>query len=114
MQEALTNAVRHSGARHVELSLTAGEGGVAGRIADDGRGFEMSPVRRNGQGLPGTAYGLGLAGMGERVHELGGVLRVISSPGRGSTIEFRLPRPAVADAVFASSGAAGPASVSGS
>ena len=81
VQEALTNAVRHSGARHVELSLTAGEGGVAGRIADDGRGFEMSPVRRNGQGLPGTAYGLGLAGMGERVHELGGVLRVISSPG---------------------------------
>jgi signal transduction histidine kinase len=114
VQEALTNAVRHSGARHVELSLTAGEGGVAGRIADDGRGFEMSPVRRNGQGLPGTAYGLGLAGMGERVHELGGVLRVISSPGRGSTIEFRLPRPDVADAVFASSGAAGPARVSGS
>ncbi len=105
VQEALTNAARHSGAQHIELSLVAREGGVAGRIADDGRGFEMSPAKRISQGLPRTAFGLGLAGMAERVHELGGVVRVISSPGKGTSIEFRLPRPDMEETVFAADGA---------
>ena len=36
--------------------------------------------------------GLGLIGMEERVRELGGRLRILSSPGQGARVEFRLPR----------------------
>jgi NarL family two-component system sensor histidine kinase LiaS len=53
-------------------------------LTDDGRGFITGTERRKG---------LGLLGMEERVRELGGTIRVISSPGRGTRVEIRLPRP---------------------
>lgn len=81
-QEALTNAVRHSNARCIEVSLRTRGGGLTGVIADDGCGFEAAAMRR---------IGLGLVGMEERVLELGGSLRVASSPGHGARIEFSLP-----------------------
>jgi len=83
VQEALTNVVRHSGARKVNITLTMAEGWLIGKIADNGRGFNpgLQKVR-----------GLGLLGMEERVRELGGVVRVDSADGLGTTVEFRLPR----------------------
>jgi signal transduction histidine kinase len=84
VQEALTNASRHSRARNVRLSLKNGGAWIAGAISDDGRGFDAGPERRTG---------LGLLGMEERVRELGGTVRVDSSPGTGTRVEFRLPRP---------------------
>jgi signal transduction histidine kinase len=83
IQEALTNACRHSGARTIAVTLGSSGGWVVGRILDDGRGFDTS-VRRSGLGLLGTE---------ERVKELGGTVLVVSSPGSGTTIEFRLPNP---------------------
>jgi two-component sensor histidine kinase len=85
VQEALTNASRHSGARKLELALSPEGDWVLGTIADDGRGFESGVARRRG---------LGLLGMEERVRELGGSIRFLSQPGRGTRVEFRLPRPA--------------------
>jgi signal transduction histidine kinase len=82
VQEALTNASRHSGARRVEVTLTSAGAWVEGAIADDGHGFEPSKHR-----------GLGLLGMEERVKELGGSVRVVSSPGRGARVELHLPLP---------------------
>jgi signal transduction histidine kinase len=88
IQEALTNAGRHSAARRVHVKLHATDAWVVGTIADDGRGFDPeAPDRR----------GLGLLGMEERVKELGGSISVISSPGLGTTVEFRLPRPAATE-----------------
>ncbi len=84
VQEALTNATLHSGARRVQVRLRTGRAWVGGTVTDDGRGFET------GQDLP---KGLGLLGMQERVRELGGSIRIISSLGRGTRIEVRLPRP---------------------
>ncbi len=49
-------------------------------VEDDGRGFDARRVR-----------GLGLVGMEERVHHLGGALRVKSRPGSGTTIAVVLP-----------------------
>ncbi len=83
VQEALTNAARHSGARLIEVSLGMSNGEITGSIADDGQGFDASSVKRTG---------LGLVGMEERVRELGGSLAVVSSPGHGARVEFRLPR----------------------
>jgi signal transduction histidine kinase len=84
VQEALTNAARYSGAKRVDVTLESSDGWVAGRIADNGQGFE----RGNPKGT-----GLGLLGMEERVRELGGSIRIDSGPGRGTRVEFRLPYP---------------------
>lgn len=85
VQEALTNASRHSKARTVEVSLKSAGKSVIGMIADDGQGFDYAGPR---------SRGLGLLGMEERVRELGGTIRIESSQGRGTRVAFRLPRPA--------------------
>lgn len=83
VQEALTNASRHSGARNVELNVGVTRGWVSALVKDDGRGFEGAGKKR----------GLGLVGMEERVRELGGQVHLTSVPGRGTTVEIRLPHP---------------------
>jgi signal transduction histidine kinase len=84
VQEALTNASRHSGAHRVDVTLHKRGGWVAGAIVDDGHGFER-PAAKN--------TGLGLLGMEERVREIGGSIRFIASVGQGTRVEFRLPWP---------------------
>ena len=74
--EAVANAVRHGGARHVWVDLAGGRL----RIRDDGSGL---PVGRRG--------GHGLAGIGERAGVLGGELRLRSLPGEGTEVEVVLP-----------------------
>jgi signal transduction histidine kinase len=91
-QEALTNISKHAGAHKVEVSLKIVGGWVVGTIADDGCGFDTRAITREG---------LGLAGMEERLRELGGHLRVISVPGEGTRLEFRLPVPKAAEGIVA-------------
>src|SRR5579872_6028372 len=86
VQEALTNVSRHSGARRVEVSLKGDSDWVVGSITDDGHGFDRGSQKTRG---------LGLLGMEERVREIGGRIRIESSLGGGTRIEFRLPRPAL-------------------
>ena len=81
-QEALTNALRHAGARTVRLGI-----GIARRrlrlvVRDDGCGFD--PSRRR-------TTALGLLSMEERALALGGRLEVVSAPGRGTTIVLDCP-----------------------
>lgn len=81
-QEALTNVERHAGATEVAVSLKGNRTGAVLRIADNGRG--MGPDRR------GRGGGIGLRNMTERVEQLGGALRVMSSAG-GTVIEAQVP-----------------------
>jgi glucose-6-phosphate-specific signal transduction histidine kinase len=85
VQEALTNATRHSGGSRIDVALWSGDGWVNGMISDDGRGFDRSS---------GKPEALGLLGMEERARELGGSIRIETAPGRGTRVEVRLPRPA--------------------
>ncbi len=96
-QEALTNAAKHSGARRVDIVLEIRNSQVSGSIADNGRGFDWTAGNRSG---PGTV-GLGIVGMEERMQELGGSLRVSSSPGYGTRVQFRLPCPQDAEVHYA-------------
>jgi signal transduction histidine kinase len=84
VQEALTNASRHSGARSIQLILRSDGPWVHVSISDDGRGFDAGAPKRRG---------LGLLGMEERVREFGGSTRISSSPGRGTHIQIQLPQP---------------------
>jgi signal transduction histidine kinase len=80
-QEAISNCIRHAGAKrlHVEAGV-AGEHAVM-RIADDGRGL-------------GTDFrpGMGLGNMRSRVEALRGTFRIGANSPRGTVIETRLPR----------------------
>lgn len=89
VQEALSNAVRHSEARRVEvrLDLEEGEGRrrIRVEIEDDGRGFRPEQIE------VGEASGLGLIGMEERASIVGGVLEVESRPEEGTRIRMEIP-----------------------
>lgn len=84
-QEALHNALRHSGARRVTVTLagTPARGAVL-RVHDDGRGFDPESVRRAGRHL-------GLASMRDRAAAVGGTLTLESAPGRGTLVEMEVP-----------------------
>ncbi|MDG9703599.1 GAF domain-containing sensor histidine kinase [Streptomyces sp. DH37] len=83
-QEALHNALRHSGARRVTVTLARRGAAVVLRVADDGRGFDPAAVRRAGRRL-------GLVSMRDRAAGVGGTLRVESEPGKGTVIEMEVP-----------------------
>ncbi|MFE2171044.1 GAF domain-containing sensor histidine kinase [Streptomyces sp. NPDC059447] len=84
-QEALHNALRHSGADRVEVTLTrTADGGAVLKVLDSGKGFDPQNVRRAGRHL-------GLVSMRDRASGVGGLLTVHSEPGRGTTIEMEVP-----------------------
>jgi signal transduction histidine kinase len=75
-QEALNNAVKHSGASEIVVSVSSRNGKVRMRITDSGRGFDTS----------GAQKGLGLASMYERVLLVNGELLVSSTRGGGTEL----------------------------
>jgi signal transduction histidine kinase len=80
-QEALQNAMRHSGASEISVSLSRTRRRVVLEVSDDGTGFD-----------PGIASGgLGLASMRERAAAVGGVLRVTSASGAGTRVRLAVP-----------------------
>ncbi|OYP18397.1 diguanylate cyclase [Streptomyces sp. FBKL.4005] len=83
-QEALHNALRHSGADRVDVSVERRGCGAVLRVTDDGRGFDPTAVRRAGRHL-------GLVSMRDRASGVGGTLTVESAPGKGTTIEMEVP-----------------------
>lgn len=83
-QEALHNALRHSGAERIDVVLDRNGPGAVLRVTDNGGGFEPSVVRRAGRHL-------GLVSMRDRASGVGGRLRVESAPGEGATIEMEVP-----------------------
>jgi signal transduction histidine kinase len=84
--EAITNALKHSGAKILRLSARACNGEVEVSIEDNGRGFDP---QRHGAGL-------GLANMRARALRIGARLRIRSHPGKGTDVKLYLPRaPAV-------------------
>jgi signal transduction histidine kinase len=80
-QEALTNVVKHAGAKQVEVTLVEHGAAVELVVSDDGRGFDEAAI----------TPGFGLVGMRERAELAGGTLRVETAPGKGTVVTARLP-----------------------
>lgn len=82
-QEALRNALKHSGARQVSVHLAVEDNTLALEVSDDGHGFDTARSWAEG--------GLGLLSMTERVQVLDGTLTVQSGSGSGTTVRVVLP-----------------------
>jgi signal transduction histidine kinase len=82
-QESLRNGIVHGGAKHLAVTLDRSGDQLDLAVVDDGRGFDVHEVRSNGSG------GLGLVTMEERINLVGGVLSIVSEPGRGTTVRVR-------------------------
>jgi signal transduction histidine kinase len=80
-QEALHNALRHSGASEICMRLTADRRRVRLTVADRGEGFAVEAV----------PAGLGLASMRERAASVGGELEIRSAPGEGTVVRLAVP-----------------------
>jgi two-component system NarL family sensor kinase len=83
-QEALTNIERHSGASNVSIDVRGHKKGATLRIADDGNGIDET------SDTAPTSSGLGLRNMQERIEQLDGTLRILSSKS-GTVIEATVP-----------------------
>jgi signal transduction histidine kinase len=87
LQESLTNVHRHAKARRVDVTVSRTDSKLLLTVRDDGEGIPEAVIQKFRAGL---AAGIGLAGMRERLADLGGTLEV-ESTGRGTTVKATLP-----------------------
>lgn len=83
VQESLTNAARHGGARRVWIAIAAGSAAIRVSVEDDGVGLK-----------PADDEGMGLKGMRERLAALGGTLSLDNRDGGGARVAALIPRQA--------------------
>jgi two-component system sensor histidine kinase UhpB len=79
LQEAVSNAVRHSGAKNVYIDCAQDIGATVVRVRDDGIGIPEQ-----------ARTGFGISGMRERIKALGGSLTIVTSLNHGTTVAVRL------------------------
>ena len=82
VQEALTNARKHSGARHIRVHVASDDVRATFSVTDDGRGFDPATLSESG---------FGLSTMRERAESVDGRLEVDTGPGRGTRVLVAVP-----------------------
>jgi signal transduction histidine kinase len=89
LQEALANGFRHAGVDRHEVRLSEQDGWVVLEVTDHGRGFVPPPL--DGPSATEREEHIGLRGMRDRMHLVGGQLRVVSQPGQGTCVIVQVP-----------------------
>jgi signal transduction histidine kinase len=87
VQEAMTNIIRHAGARLVTVSLNQIDDHCELSVQDDGCGFDVAGHQQN----PHRRLSLGLIGMQERASLMGGIFGIESRVGAGTLVRVRIP-----------------------
>lgn len=82
LQEALNNALRHSGADRVTITLHGDPQSLTATVEDNGHGFPSTNV---------AVPGIGLQSMRERASLMGGRLDIVSQPGEGTRVQLTVP-----------------------
>lgn len=90
VRECLRNAFAHAGAGNIVVNIDIAPHEIQTEIIDDGRGFDVATVSRQGSTN-------GLTGLRERAELLGGTLHIHSSPGRGTDVTIWIPIKAETD-----------------
>ena len=83
-QEAVANALRHGSPRTIQIRVAVADGNVTMQVDDDGKGFDVERVEREG-------HAMGLFTMRERVALFGGVFGITSSPRDGTSVRVSIP-----------------------
>lgn len=83
VQELLNNAIRHSQASQIKITLDMGDANVKVVVDDDGKGFDVDTVAERG--------GVGLKVIRDRVEMMGGFMDLDSIVGQGTRITFQIP-----------------------
>jgi PAS domain S-box-containing protein len=83
VQELLTNVARHAAANNVEINLTQQVGDLHVQVRDDGKGFNTETTTMN--------ESFGLLGIRERAFALEGYVKVLSTPGQGTSVTIVVP-----------------------
>ncbi len=82
-QESVTNVVRHAEASRVKVSMSRQKGQLVMKFADNGKGIQKDQIE--------GASSLGLIGIRERVRFCNGEVHFSGAPGKGTTVEIRIP-----------------------
>jgi signal transduction histidine kinase len=85
IQEALTNARKHSGAQTLKVCIEPDVRNASITITDDGKGFDISRLGRDGESHFGLSF------MRERMAQIGGSLTIESSPNGGTVVKLTAP-----------------------
>jgi signal transduction histidine kinase len=88
-QESLTNVHRHSGSPTAEVRLFMKDGMGVLEVRDHGKGLPPGLLEQSSQDWMGQ-LGVGLRGMRERMHQLGGTLELVSTE-KGATVRAIVP-----------------------
>src|SRR5262249_48221090 len=83
LQEALNNSVKYAGVRHITVTLLGTPSEIQLTVSDGGARFDPRST--------GGGDGLGIISMKERLHLVGGEVRIESEPGVGTTVRARVP-----------------------
>jgi signal transduction histidine kinase len=94
VKELLMNVVKHSDARHVNVSLRTDADRYEIEVSDSGRGFDLDAVTRSSGS--GSGSGFGLFSIREQMSRLQGTLEVASAPTQGTRVTLRVPIATVA------------------
>lgn len=84
VQELISNTMRHAKANHLSVYFGQVKNVAILRVVDDGKGFEVKDFNAN----PGS---YGLQNVHERINEIGGTLKIISFPNKGTSVEIKIP-----------------------
>jgi signal transduction histidine kinase len=94
-REALQNVATHAQATEVRVALQLDERALTVEIADNGRGFDVEDVSREGNGLPN---------MRRRLEDIGGRFEIFSGTGKGTTVRLSVPATVLHGRVIAGNG----------
>jgi two-component system, NarL family, sensor histidine kinase UhpB len=87
VQEAITNALRHSRAQRIGVTVERADAVVVATVTDNGVGFDVDTFLQ----APTGEHGLGLFGMRERAEYVGGHVEIVSQAGKGTTVRAAVP-----------------------
>ncbi len=93
VREALANVIKHAGASSARVVLDRSAGSLRVSVEDDGTGARLVRGRRGA--VAGEHYGLEI--MRERARRIGGRLRIVSAPGKGTQVRLSIPQASAAE-----------------
>lgn len=91
VQEGITNILKHSGAKHVEIRVKLGKEMIRASVRDDGRGFKLAAGDRPGHS-DFENLGFGLEGLRDRIGLVRGTMKIEAAPDQGTVLEAEIPR----------------------